>query len=168
MNSTTNTQTNLNIGNDQNRLLAFLKSYGEHIGNHKSEIEFSCEMVESGTSTQLSRQIEDILLNPIKAVVGVKHLADEQLSSIAEGMCRLFMLAAKQKDLVDSVFRTKKTPNELVYCVVLKTDTFESRDSVFSFLDFYTSLDVSEHIAINFQFMPAHFIDRIKGKEIIA
>lgn len=168
MDTITNTPISSNTENDQSKLLQFIKQYRDHVGDHKDYINMSCEVLEAGGQTELTQQMGNFLANPVKALMDLKSRADSELFSIVDGMCKLFIKTAKERDLVETAFRTKNVNSEVCYGIILKQDNFESRDSIFSFLNFYSSLELAEIIPVHFQFIPATFIDRVSQKEIIA
>jgi len=70
------------------------------------------------------------------------------------------------KNLIQEVLKTK-SDSDLHYCIVLREDTFENRNKVFSILDIYDGIEFSSLFPVEFQFIPADLVSKIEFTEKI-
>lgn len=157
--------TSKNVSKDV--LQEFLKQYDIFLGEHQSQVKLGGHMLELGTKTELVQQFEGFIQNPLKAMVDIKARADESIITFVEGMIKHFMFKMKESNLVSSAYKRENSGNDLHYNIVLSNDTFESRDIIFSFLNFYSCMDMAEKIHVHFQIVPREYIEKIPAAEPI-
>ncbi len=153
--------------NDENQLMAFIRQYSKRIGEHQSNADLSYALMEMGTKTEFAQNLEDALFNPAGAISEIKKKVDNEVISVVDRLFRLFITKAKEDSLINAAFKTNNTNNELRYGIILKEDSHEARDSIFKFLNFYYTLDLSEQVPVHFQFVPEELKERISNKEFI-
>lgn len=168
MDQISNTHVNSPRSNDENQLMEFIRQYGERASEHKTNADLSCQLLQMGTKTEFAQKLEEVLLNPIGAITEIKKKVDNEVLSVVDNLFRLFITKAKEDNLINTAFRNSKTSNEIRYGIVLKEDNFETRTSVFTFLNFYSTLDLADQIHVYFQFIPEELLEKIDNKEYIA
>ncbi|MEJ7679085.1 MAG: hypothetical protein WKG06_14765 [Segetibacter sp.] len=163
-----NALVNSSRSNDENQLMEFIRQYSERANEHKTNADLSCELLQIGTKTEFAQKLEEVLLNPIGAITEIKKKVDNEVLSVVDNLFKLFILKAKEDNLINAAFRNGRTYNEIKYGIVLKEDSFEARTAVFSFLNFYSTLDLAEQVHVYFQFIPEELTEKISNKEYIA
>ena len=168
MDKTINTPINSPRNNDENQLLNFIKEFSERMSRHKSDADLSCDLLEMGTKTEFAQKLEGVLLNPVGAITGIKKSVDNEILSVVDKLVRLFIKKAKDDNLIAAAFKNSNTGLELRYGIILQEDSFEARNAVFGFLNFYSTLDLAEQIPVRFQFIPSQIKSRFSNTEYIA
>ena len=103
--------------------------------------------------------------NPVKDIFEFSSKIDNQVNYILDKVIRGFL--KKNSKLVDQAFKTKANQNDLHYSIVLKNDNLDNRNKLFSFLDNFDLMDISQKHPIYFQFIPKKLISKINYNEEI-
>ena len=152
----------------ENQLNDLLRRYSEYLNDHKSHVDLGGAMLQMGTKTEFVQKLEQILFNPIEAILNIKDGVDNEVLGVVDKLFKLFISKAKSDNLIETAFRKTNSDYALRYGIVLTEDTFERRNAVFTFLDFYYTLEFAERVPVSFQFIPPELKDRIPHKEYIA
>jgi len=145
----------------------FVTKYYSYISDHKQDVELGKTMLESGSKTEVIQQFETLLSNPIKGLLTIREQADDSLFKSVHGLMSMYFSKAKEKSLIKTAYK-KNDINSLMYLIVLNKDDFDSRDEVFDFLNFYSTLDFSEKVPVYFQFVPENLSNKFSNEEVVA
>ena len=136
-----------------------------HLENVLNEVERSDALLKVGEKTTLSKQIEEQLNNPMKAIFSVSSNIDQQVKQLVERYVKNYLQT--KAAVIHSVYQTKTNLNDLHYSIVLKEDSTENREQIFGFLDEYDLFNFSHRYPVYFQFVSIDLIDKIHVKEAI-
>jgi hypothetical protein len=131
----------------------------------RNEVDSSYELLKIGEKTSLSQKIESKIDNPIKDVFEFSSKIDNQVDYIIDKIIRGFF--KKNAFLIEKAYKTKQSLNDLHYSIVLKNDTLDNRTKLFSFLDNFDLMDISQKHPIYFQFIPESLSEKINYNEEI-
>lgn len=138
------------------------------------EVDRSYALLKIGEKTDLSKQIEEGIDNPIAPLLHNISIFDNRIKSILDGFAKWFL--TNNTGIISCAYRTKTDFNDLHYSIVLKEDNIKYRNKIFGFYGVYDELSFSENIAqynlaerypVYFQFVPEHLIHKIKLAEQI-
>ena len=125
----------------------------------KSEVDNSYALLQIGEKTDLSKQIENTIDNPISSIFDMSCNIDNQIKEIIDRIVKAFL--KQNTEVVQQVYRTKTAMNDLHYSIVLKTDDVDSRSKLFGFFDQYDLMDISSKYPVYFQFVPTNLIEKV-------
>jgi len=151
--------------NKLGQLKAILYLLQTNLEEFKDEVDSSYELLKIGEKTSLSKKIEQKMDNPVKDIFEFSSKIDNQVNYILDKVIRGFL--KKNSKLVDQAFKTKANQNDLHYSIVLKNDNLDNRNKLFSFLDNFDLMDISQKHPIYFQFIPKKLISKINYNEEI-
>ena len=151
--------------NKLGQLKAILYLLQTNLEEFKDEVDSSYELLKIGERTSLSKKIEQKMDNPVKDIFEFSSTIDNQVNYILDKVIRGFF--KKNSKLIDKAFKTKANQNDLHYSIVLKNDNLDNRNKLFSFLDNFDLMDISQKHPIYFQFIPKKLIDKINYNEEI-
>lgn len=129
----------------------------------KDEVDRSYELLKIGELTNLSKEIENTLSNPVDSVFQVSNNIDSQVKHIIDRFVNSFLRI--NKPLIVSAYKSKTSLNDLHYSIVLKEDNMDNRNRVFDFFDRYDLLDISTKYPVYFQFVPIELVEKINYSE---
>lgn len=147
------------------QLKAILYLLQTNLEDFKDEVDSSYELLKVGERTALSKKIEQKIENPIQDIFEFSSKIDLQVNAIIDKVIKSFF--KKNAKIIDSAFKTKESLNDLHYSIVLKEDNIDNRTKLFSFLDNFDLMDISQKHPVYFQFIPKKLIDKINYKEEI-
>ena len=133
----------------------------ESLERFKDEADRSYELIKVGTKTPLAKQIEGYVKDPLKSVLKSSATIDHQVRGLISRLVEQFFIS--QKEIIQCVFFTKNTNNDLFYSISLKNDTIENRNSIFTFFELYNKLEIYSRYPIFFQFVPIELIGKINN-----
>lgn len=150
------------------QLKELVSRYTDFISDEKINAEIGGQMLNVGSKTALVQQLETFLVNPWKFAIAQKENADDNLFSMVDNFIRIFIAKSKEINLIKSAFIKINRSSNIFYGIVLNEDSFENRERVFHFLNFYTTLDLSEKVPVYFQIIPPHLENKFSGETFIA
>ena len=151
--------------NKLQQLKAILYLLQTNLEEFKDEVDSSYELLKIGEKTSLSKKLEQKIDNPINDIFEFSSEIDYQVNYILDKVVRGFL--KKNSNVIDKAFKTKENHYDLHYSIVLKEDNINNRTKMFSFLDKFDVMDISQKHPIYFQFIPKQFIDKINYQEEI-
>lgn len=151
--------------NKLGQLKAILYLLQTNLEEFKDEVDSSYELLKIGEKTSLSKKIEQKMDNPIKDIFEFSSKIDNQVNYIIDKVVRGFL--KKNSNIVERAFKTKSNLDDLHYSILLKDDNIDNRTKMFSFLDNFDLMDISQKHPIYFQFIPKQIIDKINYNEEI-
>lgn len=151
--------------NKLGQLKAILYLLQTNLEDFKDEVDSSYELLKIGEKTNFSKKIEQKIDNPIKDIFEFSSKIDNQVNSILDKVVRGFL--QKNSSIIYKAFKTKENQDDLHYSIVLKDDTINNRTKLFSFLDNFDLIEISQKHPIYFQFIPRKLIDKINYNEEI-
>lgn len=151
--------------NKLGQLKAILYLLQTNLEEFKDEVDSSYELLKIGEKTSLSKKIEKSIDNPLEDIFEFSSKIDNQVNYILDRVIRSYL--RKNTNLVDKAFKTKDNWNDLHYSIVLKEDNLHNRTKLFTFLDNFDVMDISQKHPIYFQFIPKNLIHRINYNEEI-
>lgn len=125
--TTVNTKTENNLG----KLRGILYKLQLDLDEFKDEVDNSYALLEIGEKTELSKKLEKSLENPIKDVFRFSSEIDNQVSYILDKVIRVHF--KNNKLILEKVFKTRESLNDLHYSIVLKEDNTKNRN-IFLFI----------------------------------
>jgi hypothetical protein len=131
----------------------------EKLSETLQEVNNSYDLYKLGEKTKLAQLIEASIQDPLNTGYKLSVDIDNNVKCMIDLVVKNFFL--KNKDIIDSVYRTKTPRNDLHYCVVLKEDNPKNRTNIFSFFNTYDSTNFSEKFPVYFQFVPAKLIEKV-------
>lgn len=131
----------------------------ESLERFKNEADRSYELFKIGEKTPLTKHIEGFIKNPLKNVLESSANIDMQVKSLISRLVENFFIS--KSEILQKVVLTKNANNDLYYSIVLKQDTIENRESIFSFFEVYNQLDINYRYPVFFQFVPVELIGKI-------
>jgi hypothetical protein len=152
---------------DDTRLKDAIEVYKQILISKTNDLGHGEKMLELGAKTETIQELEKLFLNPIQSLVEARDNIDKSLLRIADSVASFYLKTCIESGIIKSAFRKVKGAS-LYYGITLNKDTFEIRDSVFEFLNFYSSLNLSEKIPVYFQFVPVELINTFSQIEPIA
>jgi hypothetical protein len=152
---------------DDARLKNAIEAYRQILIDKTKDLGQGEKMLQLGAKTETIQELEKMFLNPIQSLVDARDSIDISLLRIADSVASFYLKACIDVGIIKSAFKKVKGIS-LYYGITLTNDTFEVRDSVFDFLDFYSSLNLSEKVPIHFQFVPFELITTFNQVEPIA
>lgn len=156
------------INSMDDQLKELVSHYSDFLSGEKNNAEIGGQMLDMGSKTELVQKLEGFLLNPWKFAIAQKQNADDNLFSMVDDFILFFLNQYKEIHLIKSAFRKINRSNNLFYGIVLNDDNFENRERVFHFLNFYTTLDLSERVPVYFQIIPPHLESKFSEEVFIA
>ncbi|MCG8698102.1 MAG: hypothetical protein MI922_08615 [Bacteroidales bacterium] len=141
------------------QLKAILYLLQTNLEDFSKEVDRSYELLKVGEKTDLSKQIEDTLDNPLNSIFNLSADIDNNVKGIVHKIASSFI--KKNADIINSAFKTKTTMDDLHYSIVLKEDNMDNRNKIFDFFDKYDLLDISSKYPVYFQFVPIELKDKI-------
>lgn len=155
----------INITNDSkiSQLKALLYLLQSNLEELKDEVDMSYELLKVGEKTELLKKLEEKINNPIEDLLQFSNTIDAQVRQILHKIIQ--GLFKKNSDIIDKVYKTRSSINDLHYSIVLREDTMENRNVLFDFLNKFDFDNLNQKHNIYFQFIPAHLIDKIKFSE---
>ncbi|MGM0582474.1 MAG: hypothetical protein ACQETL_17480 [Bacteroidota bacterium] len=151
--------------NKLGQLKAILYLLQTNLEDFKDEVDSSYELLKVGERTALSKKIEQKIDNPINDIFEFSSKIDLQVNQIIDKVIRSFF--KKNAKIIDRAFKTKESLNDLHYSIILKDDNLDNRTKLFSFLDNFDLMDISQKHPVYFQFIPKKLIDKINYNEEI-
>lgn len=148
-------------------LAEMLKMFQRFLGQKSSEAEMGQNMLALGSKTELVQRFEDLMINPMNALLKSKNEIDKSMINAVDSFMRYYIAKTKEKKVIGSAFRRIERLNSLYYGIILVDDSFENREDVFSFLDFYNSLDFAQAVPVVFQFIPQELSNKFAHEEYI-
>lgn len=152
---------------DDTRLKDAIEAYRQILVSKTNDLGHGEKMLELGAKTETIQELENLFLNPIQSLVDARDNIDRSLLRIADSVASFYLKTCIEGGIIKSAFKKIKGAS-LYYGITLNKDNFETRDSVFEFLNFYFSLNLSEKIPIYFQFVPEELINTFSQVEPIA
>lgn len=149
--------------NKLGQLKAILYLLQTNLEELKDEVDSSYELLKIGEKTSFSEKLLKKIDNPIKDIFEFSSNIDDQVDYILDRVVRGYL--KKKHDIIDRAFKTKESINDLHYSIVLKEDNTENRMAIFSFLNNFDLMDITEKHPIYFQFIPRKLIDKINYSE---
>lgn len=134
-------------------IASFLEGYSLFLEEKKKDVDFGGQMLHLGTKTETVQVIENILLNPARALIDASSGIEKSLKGMIENIMVDFFSEKKSSGVINSVFK-KDNNSQITYSIELSEDTFSNRQILLDFLDYYYTLDFSEKIDVYFQFVP--------------
>jgi hypothetical protein len=118
-----------------------------------------------GEKTQLTKAIENALDNPLVGILKANSTINLQVVEI-------FKMAFSQgisahKDIVDSAYFQKSGGREIRFFIVLKEDTEENRDALFSILSNYDETALQDLNPVFFHFIRPDLVGELENIEEI-
>jgi hypothetical protein len=156
-------ETTASAGQKLGQLKAILYLLQTNLEEFKDEVDRSYELLQIGELTQLTKQIEGSLSNPLSNLSQVSANLDQQVKSLVDMYVKSFL--RKNKSLLHAAYRSKTNLNELHYSIVLKDDNLASRNQVFAFLDKYDLIEISAKYPVYFQFVPFELSEKVNFSE---
>lgn len=155
----------INTTNDSkiSQLKALLYLLQSNLEELKDEVDMSYELLKVGEKTELLKKLEEKINNPIEDLLQFSNTIDAQVRQILHKIIQ--GLFKKNSDIIDKVYKTRSSINDLHYSIVLREDTMENRNVLFDFLNKFDFDNLNQKHNIYFQFIPAHLIDKIKFSE---
>ncbi|HLW39316.1 MAG TPA: hypothetical protein VKX31_02920 [Brumimicrobium sp.] len=155
----------INITNDSkiSQLKALLYLLQSNLEELKDEVDMSYELLKVGEKTELLKKLEEKINNPIEDLLQFSNTIDAQVRQILHKIIQ--GLFKKNSNIIDKVYKTRSSINDLHYSIVLREDTMENRNVLFDFLNKFDFDNLNQKHNIYFQFIPAHLIDKIKFSE---
>lgn len=142
-----------------NDLSLILELLGSNLEGLLDSVDLTKKLHKLGTKTELHQQIEKALKDPLQAAWDASLTVDKQFIVILEMIIKAFF--NEHKNIVETVYKTKTTGNDLHFSVVLKEDKLENRNAVYEFFDSYETTEYSEKFPIYFQIVPPELISKI-------
>lgn len=88
----------------------------------------------------------------------------EDFNTAIKDLAKAFFM--HNKSIIEKVFFSSLSVNNLHYSIVLKDDNIDSRNSIFEFLNSYDLLVVADKYPIYFQIIPAELAHKINSEEL--
>lgn len=145
------------------QLKAILYLLQTNLEEFKDEVDRSYELLKIGEITNLTKEIETTLSNPMGNVFQVSNNIDGQVKHILDIFVKSFLRYNKQ--ILTSVYRSKTSMNDLHYSIILKEDNVDNRNKIFDFFDKYDLYDISSKYPVYFQFVPEELISKLNYSE---
>lgn len=123
----------------------------------KQDVSVSKALLPEGIKTNLVNDIEKSIDNPYTLLFSLRAKLDGDLKEISADIIKL--LLNYKNDLISAAYRTENFEAEAVYCIVLKDDSFENRETVLQLLDIYEAIIQNNACLVNFQFVPENLAD---------
>lgn len=142
------------IGKRQEDIALILKLLENRLDELKQDIFLSKELLPDGIKTNLVNHIEMTIDNPFSQLLFLREKLDNDLKEFSRDIIKA--LLKSKKNIINEVFRCEDFESETLYCIELKKDTFEHRESVLELLDVYESLLANNPCPVNFQFIPCN------------
>ena len=131
----------------------------QEMNKRLDEIIKSDELIKVGNKTDLTKAIENVMQNPLGAMVEFANNIDLPIMDMVNKAISGFF--KNHSEIIDSVYRSKEAQYELYYFIILKSDTDENRSVLFNFISDLSALKVTKKYPVYFQFVPSEFKDKI-------
>ena len=151
----------------EKQLQAILYLLQSNIEDFKNEVDSSYELLRIGEKTELTRQLEQTITNPLDVFFRTSANIQQQTSSILDNIITQFIRT--EKGILDKAKKIISNSNALNYALVLKEDTTDHRAKFFGLLDRLDLMnaDILQQNPVNFIFTSHKLIDKfLTEKEI--
>ena len=153
------------IGNREGIIKGRLFILQQALEDLKNDVDRSYALHDLGEKTEIVKQIENMLDNPLNSIFEMTEEFDNFINSIVSTLIYGFLKS--KKDLIKSIYSERTNSNDLFYAIVLNNDNLENRSAILRFYDFFYSLDISRKYPINIQFVPSSLENKFsKFKQI--
>jgi hypothetical protein len=159
------TKSSITADKQEKQLQAILYLLQEKLDEFKNEVDSSYELLKIGEKTELSKQIENSIENPIESLFNTSKLINTQIKDILDRLVVSFLHT--KKNVINSAYKNSPSSSQLSYSIVLNEDTNLNREKVFEFFNLLYSLEFSDEFPIAFQIVPIELIGKIETKEVI-
>lgn len=130
------------------------------------DIDISKEVFNVGAKTQLTREIESSLKDPLLYMGKSTEALSDAITSFLNQLITEYFKS--KTDIIEEAYKVSEKTNYLSYCVVLKKDNTKNRENLFQLLDKYEEYDISKNYPINFHFCRKDLMDSVNKVEKIA
>lgn len=135
----------------------------QHYSSKLEEIQKSDALINIGEKTELTSQIEKLFNNPLNELYELHKTSSSIVFEIVDSLVISFF--KHNSDLISKLYRNKGTVHSIGYNIVLKEDSFENRETILSFFEFYNLIDISLGCPVYFQFVPVELAPKLKNVE---
>ena len=157
--------TTINTASDSKleQLRAILYLLQTHLEDFKGEVDRSYDLLSVGEKTELSKQIENTISNPMAGVFKISSNIDAQVKDIIDKFVRAFLQS--KKSIIKEAFKSKTSLNDLHYSIVLTDDNIHNRMTIFHFFEKFDLFDIASKYPVYIQFVPEELVSKIKQAE---
>ncbi len=145
------------------QLKAILYLLQTNLEEFRDEVERGYELLNVGEKTELSKEIENSIEDPLTSIFRITSNIDHQVKEIVDRIVKSFL--RNNAPIILKAYRARSSMNDLHYSIVLKNDNINNRSRIFDFFDKYDLLEISSKYPVYFQFVPVEFADKMHISE---